>query len=163
VQVVYQENGIKITAFPAIHAIDGSVSYRLDWNGLSFVFSSGSYPNKWFAEQAKDADLVVHERFIAVPDLVAKYGLTPEAALQVGTQVHTAPEAFGKIVNLAQDYVIWNVTKDGIRERMAVINHHSWNPPAAFPPEPVKAEDRVAFAGDRSRALRRGRCNRADL
>ena len=73
VQVVYNENGVKITAFPAIHAIDGSVSYRLDWNGLSFVFSSDTYPNKWFVEQAKDADLVVHECFIAVPDLVAKY------------------------------------------------------------------------------------------
>jgi hypothetical protein len=34
VQVVYKENGVKITAFPAIHAIDGSVSCRLDWNGL---------------------------------------------------------------------------------------------------------------------------------
>ena len=31
VGVVYEENGVKITAAPAIHAIDGSVSYRLDW------------------------------------------------------------------------------------------------------------------------------------
>jgi ribonuclease Z len=70
VQVVYEENGVKITAFPAIHGIDGSVSYRLDWNDLSFVFSSDTYPNKWFVELAKDADLVIHECFIAVPDLV---------------------------------------------------------------------------------------------
>ena len=116
VQVVYEENGVKITAFPAIHAIDGSVSYRLDWNGLSFVYSSDTYPNKWFAELAKDADLVVHECFIAVPDLVAgpgyNYGLTPEAALQVGTQIHTAPEAFGKIMST-------------VKPRMAVA-YHFW-------------------------------------
>ena len=181
VQVVYEERGVKITSFPAIHAIDGSVSYRLDWNDLSFVFSSDTYPNKWFMEYAKDADLVVHECFIAVPDLVARYGLTPESALQVGTQIHTPPEAFGKVMStlkprmavayhfwtgidstpgvlerirstydgplsLAQDYMVWNVTKEEIRTRMGVIDHESWNPPAAYPAEPVKVEDRVGYS-----------------
>jgi ribonuclease Z len=181
VQVVYEHNGVKITSFPAIHAVDGSVSYRLDWNDLSFVFSSDTYPNKWFAELAKDADLVVHECFIAVPDLLAGYGLTPEAALQVGTQIHTAPQAFGKVMSmvkprmavayhfwtgiessmgvlegvretydgplsLAEDYMVWNVTKDEIRVRMAAIDHESWNPPAAYPPEPVSAADRVGYS-----------------
>ena len=194
VQVVYEENGVRITAFPAIHAIDGSVSYRLDWNGLSFVFSSDTYPNKWFIELAKDADLVVHECFIAVPDLVARYGLTPEAALQVGTQIHTAPEAFGKIMStlkprmaiayhfwtgidstpgvlervrttydgplsLAKDYMVWNVTKDDIRVRMAAFEHETWNPPAAYPPEPVSAEDRIGYSPE----IEAGRWNVDDV
>jgi ribonuclease Z len=194
VQVVYEENGVKITAFPAIHAIDGSVSYRLDWNDLSFVFSSDTYPNKWFMEQAQNADLVVHECFIAVPDLVARYGLTPEAALQVGTQIHTPPEAFGKVMSalkprmavayhfwtgvhstpgvlerirstydgplsLAQDYMVWNVTKDDVRMRMAVIEHQSWNPPAAYPPEPVSAEDRIGYSPE----IEAGRWNVDDV
>ena len=194
VQVVYEENGVKITAFPAIHAIDGSVSYRLDWNDLSFVFSSDTYPNKWFIEQAKDADLLVHECFIAVPDLVARYGLTPEAALQVGTQIHTPPEAFGKIMStlkprmavayhfwsgidstpgvlervrstydgplsLAKDYMVWNVTKDDIRVRMAVIDPESWNPPAAYPPEPVSADDRIGYSAE----IEAGRWNVDDV
>ena len=181
VQVVYEENGVKITAFPAIHAIDGSVSYRLDWNGLSFVFSSDTYPNKWFMEMAKDADLVVHECFIAVPDLLARYGLTPEAALQVGTQIHSAPEAFGKVMSevkprmavayhfwtgidstpgvlerirtvydgplsLAKDYMVWNVTKDDIRVRMAAMEHETWNPPVAYPAIAVSADDRVGYS-----------------
>jgi len=30
---------------------------------------------------------------------VAKLGFTPEAALQIGTQIHTAPEAFGKVMS----------------------------------------------------------------
>ena len=180
-QVVYEENGVKISSFPAIHAIDGSVSYKLEWNGLSFVFSSDTYPNKWFIEHAKGADLVVHEAFIAVPDLVARYGLTPEAALQVGTQIHTPPEAFGKVMSLveprmavayhfwtgihstpgvlerirttydgplslAKDYMVWNVTKDEIRTRMGIVDHESWNPPAAYPPEPVSADDRIGYS-----------------
>jgi ribonuclease Z len=180
-QVVYEENGVKITSFPAIHAIDGSVSYKLEWNGLTFVFSSDTYPNKWFIEHAKGADLVIHECFIAVPDLVARYRLTPEAALQVGTQIHTPPEAFGKVMSLveprmavayhfwtgidstpgvlerirttydgplslAKDYMVWNVTKDEIRTRMGIVDHESWNPPAAYPPEPVSADDRIGYS-----------------
>jgi len=180
-QIVYQENGVTIRAWPAIHAIDGSVSYSLEWNGLKIVFGSDTFPNKWFIENAKGADLAIHECFIAVPDLVSKYRLTPEAALQVGTQIHTAPEAFGKVMSmtkprhavayhffkdtdttgpvlerirttydgplsLAEDYMVWNVTKDGIRERMAVVDEHTWNPPLAYPAEPVKAEDRIGYS-----------------
>ena len=180
VQVVYEESGVKITAFPAIHAIDGSISYRLDWNGLSFVFSSDTYPNKWFIELAQDADLVVHECFIAVPDLVSRFRLTPEAALQVGTQIHTAPEAFGKIMStvkprmavgyhffkdfdttaevndrvrttydgplsLAEDFMVWNITKDDIRVRMAVVEEHTWAPPLVSKPELPRKDDREKY------------------
>ena len=180
-QVVFDENGVVIRSFPAIHAIDGSVSYSLEWNGLKIVFGSDSYPNKWYVKNAKGADLAIHECFIAVPNLVAKYNLTPEAALQVGTQIHTAPEAFGKIMSLvkpkhavayhfwkdtdttasvyerirttydgplslAEDYMVWNVTKERTRERMAAIDEHTWNPPHAYPAEPVKAEDRVGYS-----------------
>jgi ribonuclease Z len=90
-QVVYENNGVTVRSFPAIHSLDGPVSFSLEWSGLKFVFGSDTYPNKWFAKYAKDADLVVHECFIAVPDLVAKMRFTPEQALLVGTQVHTAP------------------------------------------------------------------------
>jgi ribonuclease Z len=180
-QVVFEENGVVIRSFPAIHAIDGSVSYSLEWNGLKIVFGSDTYPNKWFIENAKGADLAIHECFIAVPDLVDKYNLTPEAALQVGTQIHTAPEAFGKVMSmvkpkhavayhfwkdfnttpgvyervrstydgplsLAEDFMVWNVTKEGTRERMAIIDEHTWNPPHAYPAEPVKAEDLVGYS-----------------
>ena len=179
-QVVYEVNGVTIRSFPAIHAIDGSVSYSLEWNGLKFVFSSDTYPNNWFAKYALDADLLIHECFIAVPDLVAKMGFTPDSALLVGTQVHTAPEAFGKVMSvveprmavayhffkdfdttgavldrirktydgplsLAEDFMVWNVTKDDIRVRMAVTEEHTWSPPLAAPAQPPSLDDRAAF------------------
>ncbi len=75
-EVVYEENGVTIRSFPAIHSIDGAVSFSLDWNGLKFIFGSDTYPNKWFIEYAKGADLVIHECFISVPDLVAKMRFT---------------------------------------------------------------------------------------
>jgi len=178
---IYQENGVTIRTFPAIHAIDGSVSYSLEWNGLKFVFSSDTYPNKWFVEYAKDADLVVHECFIAVPDLVNKMKFSPESALLVGTQVHTAPEAFGKVMSavkprmavayhffkdfdttaavhdrirktydgplsLAEDFMVWNITKDKMEVRMSVTEEHTWAPPLAAPAKAPSLDDRVAFA-----------------
>jgi ribonuclease Z len=180
-QVVYEDNGVTIRSFPAIHSIDGSVSYSLEWNGLKFVFSSDTYPNKWFDQYARDADLLVHECFIAVPELVSKMGFTPESALLVGTQVHTAPEAFGKVMgavkprmavayhffkdfdttsgvhsrirstydgplSLAEDYMVWNVTKDDIKVRLAEVDHNTWAPPLAAPAELPKQEDKTAMA-----------------
>jgi len=32
-----------------VHAIDGTVNYALEWNGLKFVFGSDTYSNKWLA------------------------------------------------------------------------------------------------------------------
>jgi ribonuclease Z len=180
-QIVYEKNGVTIRTFPAIHAIDGSVSYSLDWNGLKFIFGSDTYPNKWFIEYAKNADLVIHECFIAVPDLVAKMRFTPESALSVGTQVHTAPEAFGKVMSaveprmavayhffkdfdttaaiserirqtydgplsLAEDFMVWNITKDEIITRMAVVEEATWAPPGTQPAKPPQMSDRDPYS-----------------
>jgi ribonuclease Z len=169
--VIYEDNGVTIRSFPAIHSLDGPVSFSLEWKGLKFVFGSDSYPNKWFLEYAKDADLAVHECFVAAPDLVRKMRFTPESALLVGTQIHTAPEAFGKIMteiqprmavayhffkdfdttaavndrirttydgplSLADDFMVWNITKDDIRVRMAVVEEHTWAPPLAGAAQP---------------------------
>jgi ribonuclease Z len=180
-QVVYEKNGVTIRSFPAIHSIDGSVSYSLIWKELKFVFGSDTYPNKWFDEYARDADIAIHECFISVPDLVAKMGFTPESALKVGTQIHTAPEAFGKVMSsikprmavayhffkdfdttgpilerisktydgplsLAEDFMVWNITKDKLTTRMAVVEEATWSPPGTMPAEVPKASDRDAFS-----------------
>ena len=44
-QVVYEQNGVKVTAFPVVHALSGAVGYRLDFAGLSFVFSGDARPS----------------------------------------------------------------------------------------------------------------------
>ncbi len=179
--IIYEENGVTIRSFPAIHATDGAVSFSLEWNDLKFVYGSDTYPNKWFLEYAKDADIAIHECFIAVPDLVGKLKFTPEQALVVGTQIHTAPEAFGKVMqevqprmavayhffkdfdttaavyerirttydgplSLAEDFMVWNVTKDEITERMAVVEEAVWAPPLSGPAELPGENDRQNYA-----------------
>ena len=57
------ENGVKISAWPAVHIMAGPVSFSLEWKNRKFCFSSDTFPNKWFIEYAKDADIVVHETF----------------------------------------------------------------------------------------------------
>jgi ribonuclease Z len=180
--VIYEDNGVTIRSFPAIHSLDGPVSFSLEWNDLKFVFGSDTYPNKWFDEYAKDADISIHECFVAVPDLISKMRFSPEAALLVGTQVHTAPEAFGKVMSstrprmavayhffkdfdttaqvndrirttydgplsLAEDFMVWNITKDDIRVRMAVVEEATWAPPLASAPMlPDGDSDRQKFS-----------------
>ena len=50
--IVYQENGVTIRTLPAIHSLDGPVSFIVEWSGLKFVFGGDTYPNKWYAEYA---------------------------------------------------------------------------------------------------------------
>ena len=97
--VVYEKNGVRITSFPAVHSIDGSVSYRVDWNDLSFVFGGDSYPNKWFIEQSRGADFVIHECFYTPEGLASYLGFPPRQATYVSSYIHTPPAAFGKIMS----------------------------------------------------------------
>ncbi len=97
-EVIYQENGVTIRSIPAIHIYDGPVSFILEWNGLKFAYSSDTYPNKWWIEHTKGVDIAIHECFITPKALVERQNFTPAAALSVGTQVHTSPAQFGKVM-----------------------------------------------------------------
>jgi len=163
--VIYDENGVIVRSIPAIHGLDGAVSFILEWNGMKFVYGSDTYPNKWFIEHAKGADFAIHECFLPPTLLVTKQGFGPLEALTVGTQGHTSPEQFGKVMSLVQprmavayhfyndfdiepevrnrvrktydgplsmavDYMVWNVTKEGVRVRMAAKDEEVWPSPA---------------------------------
>jgi len=101
-EVIYDENGVVIRSIPAVHGLDGAVSFILEWNGLKFVYGSDTIPNKWYVEHAVDADVAVHECFLPATLLVTKQGFAPAEALMVGTQGHTSPEQFGKVMSLVK-------------------------------------------------------------
>jgi ribonuclease Z len=101
-EVIYDENGVVIRSIPAVHGLDGAVSFILEWNGLKFVYGSDTIPNKWYVEHAKGADVAVHECFLPATLLVTKQGFAPAEALMVGTQGHTSPEQFGKVMSLVK-------------------------------------------------------------
>ena len=180
-QEIFNENGVSIRTIPAIHALDGPVSFILEWNGLKFAYSSDTFPNKWWMEHTKGVDLAVHECFISPSDLVKKQNFRPETALNVGTQVHTSPAQFGKVMStikprmavgyhffndfdtepnvlaavrstydgplaLATDYMVFNVTKEEIKVRMAVYDEDIWPQPAISKKMPPDRSKQVGFS-----------------
>ncbi|WP_425046015.1 guanitoxin biosynthesis MBL fold metallo-hydrolase GntH [Primorskyibacter sp. S87] len=98
-EIVYQENGVTVRSWPAIHSLDGSVSYSLEWNGLKYVFGGDTYPNKWYVKYAKGADIASHEAFLPPEALATYFGWSLRQATYVSTRVHTEPAAFGKVMS----------------------------------------------------------------
>jgi ribonuclease Z len=160
VHVIYENNGVRITAFPAVHIYDGPVSLRLDWNGLSFVYSGDTTPSYFFVENAKGADLVIHDTYNTVTQL-ARSGYDERGARAASGIIHSDPAEAGHVLEmvkprlavgfhffndfdtaaevereirkhytgelaLARDLMVFNVTKERIRTRMAVVNEHAW-------------------------------------
>ena len=102
-QVVYDENGVKVTSFPVVHAISGAVGYRVDFVGLSFVFS-GDTRAAWplVRASAGGVDLLIHECFPPAAALAAASGLSIERATIALNAVHTSPRAAGKVFGLVK-------------------------------------------------------------
>jgi len=172
-QIVYQEKGVTIRSYPAIHAGDGPVSYKLEYAGMSVFFSGDTVPNKWYVKYGKGVDVAIHESFQPPDQLVKYYNQQPQLAWRACCEFHTSPQSFGKIMStikprhavafhffneegtqygvyegiretyegplsMATDMMVWNVTKDAIRERMAVSTDDAWSVPGTArqgPPE----------------------------
>ncbi len=102
-QMVYEKNGVKVTSFPVIHALSGAVGYRLDFAGLSFVFSGDARPS-WPLVRACEGgvDLLIHECFPPAAALAAASGLSIERATIALNAAHTSPKAAGKVFKLTK-------------------------------------------------------------
>jgi len=98
-QIVYQEKGVTIRSYPAIHAGDGPVSYMFEYAGMKVFFSGDTVPNKWFVKYGKGVDLAIHESFQSPQQLVDFYNQAPQLAWRACCEFHTSPEAFGKIMS----------------------------------------------------------------
>jgi ribonuclease Z len=101
-QVVYQEKGVTIRSFPAVHIGDGPVSYSLEYGGKKVVFGGDTVPNKWFLEYAREADLSIHECMQTPDQFVKFYNQPAQLAWRVSAQFHTSGAAFGKIMSLTK-------------------------------------------------------------
>ncbi len=98
-QVVYQEDGVTIRSWPAIHTGDGPISYVLEWNGYTIVIGGDTAPNTWYVKNATNADLAIHEAFMTSETMIEKYGQPPQLAARINLTFHTSAQAFGKIMS----------------------------------------------------------------
>jgi ribonuclease Z len=99
--VVYEQDGVTITAFPVVHNLHGAVGYRVDFAGLSMVFSGDTHPCWPLVHAAQGTDLLIHECFPSAAVLAAVTGDRIER-LQTITATHTVPKTAGKVFSLVQ-------------------------------------------------------------
>lgn len=130
-EVVYEENGAKITSFPVPHGIYGAVGYRLDWNGLSMVFAGDCEPSSLTVENSQDVDVLIHEIFNPPETYMDKLGWSEMQAKIVAWTMHTAPEAAG---------LVFEATKPGL-----AVGFHGMVAPGT--PQPLHDRLRTAYTG----------------
>ena len=159
--IAYERNGAVIKHFPVAHSIDGGVGYRVEWNGLCVVIASDTRPTKFYIENSKSCDIVMHE---VGPDpgvFAETMGVTIDRANSMIASSHTLPVALGKIFELtkprlavathilknanttlpsvdgirkyydgplviAEDFMVFNVTKDKITQRVGIGPSNPW-------------------------------------
>lgn len=113
-----KDTHVKITHFPVIHTRKGAIGYKLEWNGLSMIYTSDTRPETHCIDQAKNGgkgvDVFIHE--MALPPEVwamKNLGLNQpgsgqawDAYVQDLTNVigcsHTPQGAFGYLLSQIQ-------------------------------------------------------------
>lgn len=122
--VAYDANGVTITHFPAVHDRDGSISYKLTWNGLSMVFSGDTKPNDYMLQAARGVDVLIHE-MVVPPDVWASKnsGLKPgDPGFDQAVQVATAVQNSSHTPQLALGFIL-----EQTRPRLGVATHFQVN------------------------------------
>lgn len=98
--VVYEKNGVKVTAFEVDHEpIKPAFGYRIDYAGRSVVLSGDTKPSANLAKYAQGVDLLIHE--VASPELLKKTGRKDEWIQSILAH-HTTPEQAGEIFSKAK-------------------------------------------------------------
>jgi ribonuclease Z len=101
--VCYDQDGVKVTHWRRSHMVDGASAYRLDWNGLSFVWTGDGKPDYLTAKYARGADVFVTEMALDLVNLWAlKQGVPREMGAFTIDNCHTPHYGVGYLANLVQ-------------------------------------------------------------
>jgi ribonuclease Z len=102
--VVYDKDGIKVTAFAVDHGefVKPAYGYRIDYRGHAVTISADTRVNENVVKYGTDADLLVHEVFAVKPELmkspviqvIAAHHATPQEAGTVFTRAHPRLAAY---------------------------------------------------------------------
>ena len=93
--VVYEKNGVKVTAFEVDHEpIKPAFGYRVDFAGRSIVISGDTRVSETLLKHSKGVDLLLHEVVSLESMQSAKYA---EDRIRVIMNHHTTPQQAGEI------------------------------------------------------------------
>jgi len=140
--VVYEQNGLKVTAFQVDHKpVAPAVGYRFDYKGRSVVISGDTVKSETIAKFATNTDLLIHEALSI--ELVM---LINQRAVEIGRE---------NIAKIAHDILDYHTTPVEAAEtaQQAKVGHLLFN--HIVPPLPVKTLESIfvdgvdqAFDGD---------------
>jgi len=102
--VVYQANGVQVTAFKVNHDDIDAYGFRVDYQGRSVLLSGDTGPSENLVAHARGVDVVVHEVGVFAP--------TSENGRQAVAHLHSTPEQAGEEFSK-------------IRPKLAVYSHFS--------------------------------------
>ncbi|MCR9288569.1 MAG: MBL fold metallo-hydrolase [Bacteroidetes bacterium] len=121
-EVIYQQDGITITAFDVDHSpIEPAVGYAIEYNGKKVVISGDTKKNDLVLEMAENADLLLHEVILnsllkQMEPRLKQFGMTRNRKIVHDIQdYHTPPSEVAEIASKA------NVKK--------LVLHHFAPPP----------------------------------
>ena len=94
--VVYDEDGIRITAFDVDHRpVEPAVGFRIEHEGRSVVLSGDTKYSENLIKHAQGADLLVHE--VCAPDSMRRQSTRAPETTQRIIDHHTTPEQAGRL------------------------------------------------------------------
>ena len=94
---VYQRNGVTVSSFPVIHALNGAVGYKIEYAGRTVVFSGDTRPNRHVVEAAAGADLLIHECFQSPAVMAQALGMDQTTVEHLIKLAHTVPDQAGPL------------------------------------------------------------------
>lgn len=114
-----RDTDVKITHFPVIHTRRGSLGYKLEWNGLTIIYTADTKPEQLSIQQAnnggKGVDVFIHEMVVPaeiwamknIPGLTAPppkgsdptFDATVQDLQTVQDSSHTPQGAFGYLLS----------------------------------------------------------------
>ena len=101
--VCYDQDGVVVRHWRRAHGKDGASGYRLEWNGLSFVWTGDGRPDANTAKFSKGVDVFVTE---IVPDTMnvqaLKFGMPPIIGTSTIDACHTPHYAAGYMFKQVQ-------------------------------------------------------------
>lgn len=95
--VVYDEGGVKVTAFEVDHGlVRPAFGYRIDYANRSIVLSGDTRFSENLIRHARGVDLLIHE--VIAPDSLRRFGVPPERFKAIVAR-HTTPEKAAEVFN----------------------------------------------------------------
>ena len=100
-QLVYDNNGVKIYAFPIVHSLSGALGYRLEWKELSMSYVSDSEVSTFEASRCLDVDVLIHEVMPSAEAFAEGNKMPIEDARRVISR-HTTPSKLAYLLEVTK-------------------------------------------------------------